>query len=110
MAAASARRADKGLGRRAAPLVSAPASAPCSAPPRGRLKAQGNGMEKTTRSSSPGPRIRAGAKTMTSHDPEIEQLRATVNSRPAGTPAAHGGLIENKARLTALNIAGKARS
>jgi hypothetical protein len=33
MAAASARRADKGLGRRAAPLVSAaPLARPCSAP------------------------------------------------------------------------------
>ena len=56
MAAASARRADKGLGRRAAPLVSAaplarPCSAPASRPAEG--SGQGNGEGDTKLFSRP---------------------------------------------------------
>jgi hypothetical protein len=56
MAAASARRADKGLGRRAASLVSAapltrPCSAPASRPAEGSV--QGNGESDTTIFSRP---------------------------------------------------------
>ena len=44
MAAASARRADKGLGRRAAPLVSAaPLARPCSAPASRPVEGAGQG-------------------------------------------------------------------
>ena len=81
MAAASARRADKGLDRRAAPLVSAaplarPCSAPASRPVEGCRAGEWRGRHEAL---LPARESRAGAKMMTSHDPEIEQLRATVN-------------------------------
>ena len=63
MAAASARHAGKGLGRRAAPLVSAaPLVRPCSAPASRPVEGSGRGMERATRSSSPGPRIQSGSQ------------------------------------------------
>jgi len=63
MAAASARRADKGLGRRAAPLVSAaPLARPCSAPASRPVEGAGQGNGEGDRSSSPGPRIQSGSQ------------------------------------------------
>ena len=56
MAAASARRADKGLDRRAAPLVSAaPLARPCSAPASRPVEGsgQGNGEDDTKLFSRP---------------------------------------------------------
>ena len=57
MAAASARRADKGLDRRAAPLVSAaPLARPCSAPASRPVEGSGQGMERATKALFCGPR------------------------------------------------------
>jgi len=56
MAVASARRADKGLGRRAAPLVSAaPLARPCSAPASRPVEGSGQGKAKAGAHPPPEP-------------------------------------------------------
>jgi hypothetical protein len=81
MATASAGRADKDSGRRAASLVSAaPPRRPCSA--TASRPAEGIWARKRRKRANarlPTRQPRSGARMMTKYDPEIEHLRQKVH-------------------------------